>query len=82
LAGVIVKDFVSGHVWCRVRIDGVEMDVCTGNANNKPGAVDFKPMGEVHEWSKWMEFLTYYGSALINFTRRIKYEGIKKKRQK
>jgi hypothetical protein len=81
LAGVIVKDFVSGHVWCRVTMDGVEKDVCPGSANNKPGLLNFKPLGEVHEWSKCMEFLTYYGSALVNFWRRKKYEGIKMKQQ-
>lgn len=77
LAGVIVKNFVSGHVWCRVTIDGIERDVCPGSIHNSPGVVHFKPIGKVMEWNKWIELLTYYGAALFNFRRRKKYEKLK-----
>lgn len=81
LAGAIVNNFVSGHVWCRVTIDGLEKDVCPGNKNNMPGIIDFKPLSKVLEWSRGIEFLTYFGSALVNFHRGKKYGKIKKKQE-
>lgn len=80
-SGAVVRDFVSGHVWCRVTIDGVEKDVCPGSANNKPGVVHFKPLSKVLEWNKRIEFATYYGAALVNAHRKNKYEKVKKRQQ-
>jgi transglutaminase-like putative cysteine protease len=79
IMGVTVHDLVSGHVWCRVAIDGVEKDVCPGSGSNAPGSVHFIPLGKVREWGKGIEFLTYYGAALFNYHRRNKYGKAKKK---
>lgn len=78
LEGVVVKDFVTGHLWCRVTIDMVEKDVCPGDAKNMPGITQFKSLGKVHEWNSCMDFLTYYGAALVNFFRCKKYISNKK----
>lgn len=81
LAGIIVNNFISGHVWCRVRIDGVEKDVCPGHKDNAPGVLHFYPMSRVREWNRLIEFFTYYGSALFNFHRGKKYGEIKRKQE-
>ncbi len=73
LMGTVVKDLISGHVWCRVAIDGVEKDVCPGSPNNKPGTVHFIPMSKVLRWNKGIECLSYFGSALVNYRRKKKY---------
>ncbi len=73
LMGVPVHNFVSGHVWCRITIDGVEKDVCPGNPNNVPGTVHFQSLSPVRKWSRTMDFFTYYGAALFNWRRRRKY---------
>lgn len=67
--GVLIKEHYSGHVWCRVRIDGVEKDVCPGNLDNKPGTIHFRPISEVKEWNSWISFWSYLGSAIINLKR-------------
>lgn len=74
--GVLVKSHYSGHVWCRVKIDKVEKDVCPGNANNTPGLNHFIPISKVMEWNSWISFWSYFGSALVNWIRirRIKKE--------
>ncbi len=81
IMGVTINDFVSGHVWCRVMLDGVEKDVCPGNMNNTPGVLHFKPIGKVHNWNKCIEFFTYYGSALVNRHRGKKYEKVRVKQE-
>jgi hypothetical protein len=81
LAGIVVNDFISGHVWCRVNIDSEEKDVCPGNKENKPGIIHFKPLGRVLEWSRIMDFLTYCGGALFNIHRKNKYGKGKKKQE-
>lgn len=81
LMGVVVHNFVSGHVWCRVRIRGEERDVCPGHRDNVPGKVHFIPLGKVREWNKIIGFFTYYGAALFNRHRRIKYRKIAEKRK-
>ena len=73
LMGVTVHNFISGHVWCRVDIDGTEKDVCPGSPQNTPGVLHFTPLSKVREWNKVMDFLTYYGAALVNHRRRNKY---------
>jgi len=80
LENTIVKDFVTGHVWCRVTIDRVEKDVCPGNEKNTPGVTNFKPIGKVYEWNSRIDLLTYYGAALVNYFRGKKY--IKKNTKK
>jgi hypothetical protein len=37
-----------GHTWLRVMVDGETRDVCAGNAENKAGAVDFRPLSTVY----------------------------------
>ena len=71
--GIVLKDFVTGHLWCRVTIGTEEKDVCPGNIKNKPGITQFKSLGKVHEWNSRMDLLTYYGAALVNFMRGKKY---------
>lgn len=80
--GVCVNGFVSGHVWCRVTINGMEKDVCPGNKDNVPGIIHFEPLSKVLEWSKGIELLTYYGAALFNFYRKKSMEKSKRNRKK
>lgn len=82
LMGVPVYNFVSGHVWCRVRLNGGEKDVCPGHADNVPGQTHFTPLSRVREWNRGMEFLTYYGAALFNLHRKRKYGKAKLKQDK
>lgn len=69
--GVIVKAHTSGHVWCRVRIDGTEKDVCPGNRSNKPGITHFMPLSKIGKWNWFISFWAYWGSAYVN-RKRIK----------
>jgi len=82
LAGAKVTDFISGHVWCRVELDGEEKDVCPGHKRNSPGVTHFTPMTKVREWNRGIEFLTYYGAALVNAQRKRKYSKEKEKQDK
>ncbi len=82
LAGARVQDFISGHVWCRVTLEGEEKDVCPGHRDNTPGVTHFTPMTKVLEWNKGIELLTYYGAALVNAQRKRKYSRVKAKEDK
>jgi hypothetical protein len=73
LEGQVVKNFITGHVWCRVTIDQLELDVCPGNAQHAPGLIMFKPLSKVRNWNKGMDYLTYYGAALVNYLLTIRY---------
>jgi hypothetical protein len=64
--GVTIHIGVSGHVWCRVRWDGEEKDVCPGNAENVPGRLHFTPLGRVYNFRGPIVLLSYLGSAAIN----------------
>jgi hypothetical protein len=37
-----------GHTWLQVAVDGEMRDVCAGHAENKAGAVDFRPLSKVY----------------------------------
>lgn len=67
--GVIVKEHISGHVWCRVHYNGIEKDVCPGNINNRFGEVHFKPVSKIKNWNVFVCFFSYWGSAIVNFKR-------------
>jgi|GEM_PF-914822 len=78
--GVSIPEYVSGHVWCRVTIDGVEMDVCPGHKDNRPGILNnFKPLSPVKEWGPVIAFFSYWGSAMVNAQRLRKIKMKKKK---
>lgn len=64
--GVTIPPFISGHVWCRVRIGGEEKDVCPGRRENSPGVLHFTPLSKVREWGKLIEWFSYRGSAMVN----------------
>lgn len=76
--GVTLAPFVSGHVWCRVRIDAEEKDVCPGRSENSPGVLHFTPLSKVKEWGKLIEWFSYRGSAMVN-KRRLKRINKKKR---
>lgn len=64
--GINVEAHISGHVWCKVKIEEIEKDVCPGNNNNKPGEIHFKPLSKVKKWNHFICFWSYWGSAYIN----------------
>lgn len=67
--GIAVREHISGHVWCRVNINGVVKDVCPGNPNNRPGITHFSPITQVKRWNFFISFWSYWGSVFINFKR-------------
>lgn len=77
--GVSIPEHVSGHVWCRVAIDGEEKDVCPGHRDNRPGAIHFQPLSPVKEWNRVIAFFSYWGSAMVNAWRLRKINMKKKK---
>lgn len=76
--GVTLPPFISGHVWCRVTIDGEEKDVCPGRKENSPGVLHFTPLSKVKEWGRLIEWFSYRGSAMVN-KRRLKAINKKKR---
>lgn len=77
LEGVTIRPFVSGHMWCRVTVDGEEKDVCPGHPANSPGVIHFKPISPVREWGPVIAWFSYHGSAAINKQRLKKFEKLK-----
>ncbi len=77
LEGVTIPPFVSGHLWCRVTVDGEEKDVCPGRATNSPGVIHFKPISPIREWGPVIEWFTYHGSAGVNKQRKKKFDKLK-----
>lgn len=73
--GVYVKECISGHVWCRVRHNGVELDVCPGNEHNEQGKIHFTPISRVRRWNCFVSMGTYFASPHVNKRR---YEEIMK----
>ena len=67
--GVVVNEHISGHVWCKVRCEGEEGDVCTGNIDNRFGKVHFKPISKIRTWNVFVCFFSYWGSAVVNYKR-------------
>lgn len=67
--GVVVKEHISGHVWCNVRCEGKEGDVCPGNIDNQFGRVHFKPVSKIRTWNIFACFFSYWGSAVVNYKR-------------
>ena len=80
--GVTIKPFVSGHVWCRVRVDGEEKDVCPGHPDNKPGIIHFQPISPVREWGPVIAWFSYHGSASVNAQRLKKFEKLKEQQER
>lgn len=60
---------VSGHTWLQVRLNGVELDICPGDAGNRPGVVHFKVLSPVHELRPWLRPFTHLGSVAVNLWR-------------
>jgi hypothetical protein len=77
--GVTVHIGVSGHVWCAVRVDGVEKYVCPGRIENRPGQYHFEILGPVHEFKGPITVFSYFGSAMINYFRGKKFMEQKEK---
>jgi transglutaminase-like putative cysteine protease len=50
-----------GHTWLRVTVDGETRDVCAGGAENKAGAVDFRPLTPVYNGYPPVLVLTHLG---------------------
>ncbi len=69
--GVALAPHLSGHVWCRVTMNGSEKDVCPGHPDNRPGVIHFKPVSSVRNWNPVIAFFSYLGSAMVN-ARRLK----------
>jgi len=80
--GITVKSRISGHVWCRVSINGIEKDVCPGNVNNKPGKIHFVPLSKIKEWNWFIGFWAYLGSAYVNHKRQKEIDKLKKTNNK
>jgi len=74
---VKIKAYISGHVWCRVKINDFEKDVCSGNVNNSPDSVHFKPLSTVKKWNWFISFWSYWGSAYVNHKRLIEINKLK-----
>lgn len=64
--GITVEAHESGHVWCRVAIDGTEKDVCPGHSENRPGKLHFVPVSAIRDWNSLTAFGSYFGSAYVN----------------
>lgn len=67
--GVVVKEHISGHVWCKVYSENKEGDVCPGNIDNQFGKVHFKPISKIRTWNVFICFFSYWGSAVVNYKR-------------
>jgi hypothetical protein len=67
--GVVVKEHISGHVWCKVRCGRINGDVCPGNIDNRFGKVHFKPISKIRTWNVFVSFFSYWGSAVVNYKR-------------
>ena len=80
--GITVKAHTSGHVWCRVNINGIEKDVCPVNVNNKPGKIHFVPLSKVKKWNWFIGFWVYWGSAYVNHKRLMKIKAEQRLKQK
>jgi transglutaminase-like putative cysteine protease len=50
-----------GHTWLRVSVDGETRDVCAGNAENRAGAVDFRPLTKVYPGAPHVLLATHLG---------------------
>lgn len=71
--GVTIRIGVSGHVWCRVCMDGEEKDACPGRAANRPGEIHFEPLSRVKDFRGPICIFSYLGSAAINYQRGKKF---------
>ncbi len=78
---VSIPEHVSGHMWCRVTIDGDEKDVCPGYKDNRPGVIHFQPLSPVKKWNRAIAFFSYWGSAMVN-AQRLRKINMKKKKIK
>jgi hypothetical protein len=67
--GVVLKEHISGHAWCKVRYGGKEGDVCPGNIDNRFGKLHFKPRSKIRKWNVFVCFFSYWGSAVVNYKR-------------
>jgi hypothetical protein len=54
-------DWMMGHTWLRVTIDGETRDVCAGELDNRPGNVNFRPISPVLPGHPILLFLTHLG---------------------
>ncbi len=73
--GIVVKEHISGHVWCKVDYEGRERDLCPGDINNRFGKIHFKPISNIRTWNIFVCFFSYWGSAVVNNKRRNKTEN-------
>ena len=80
--GKTVQGGVSGHMWLRARIDGMEYDVCPGDPSNRPGRLAFLPLSKVRSVPlAFLPILHLFSAAenarrdLPNLLRRVSHEG-------
>jgi len=78
LQGIMLPDRVSGHVWCRVSLNNQELDVCPGDATNRPGRVHFTSLSPVRRWNAFVSFWTFLGSAATNYRRSKRFAKYRK----
>ncbi|MGE5672911.1 MAG: transglutaminase-like domain-containing protein [Mycobacterium leprae] len=62
----IEPERVAGHVWLRVRVDGVEKDVCPGDKGNTPGTVHFAVLSPMCEYRGLARLGGQLGSIFVN----------------
>lgn len=67
--GVKMKARVSGHVWCRVLLNGAWVDVCPGSGENTPGVLHFETVSRVRNWNALVAPWAIAGSAAVNAKR-------------
>lgn len=54
-----------GHMWVRVAIEGLTLDVCAGMPDNRPGRVQFTPITDVRSFRAWTYVNTNNGMILF-----------------
>jgi hypothetical protein len=67
--GQLAKERITGHAWLKVKIDGKEMDVCSGSVTNMPGMVNFTVLSDVKPLSPMMQPITHIISVIANTLR-------------
>ncbi|MCA9874956.1 MAG: hypothetical protein KC441_14905 [Anaerolineales bacterium] len=58
-------EWIMGHTWLRVTLDGETRDVCAGRLDNFPGKVHFVPLSGVLPGHPLTLFLTHLGMILF-----------------
>lgn len=54
-------DWILGHTWLRVTVQGEVREVCAGYVTNEPGRNNFEPLTPVHHGSTVLLLLMHFG---------------------